>query len=144
MDPLLRILIVDDIANMVFSQMKAEGLNELNELLKDAKCRTVIFFTSSKDDGKSWCPDCVQVEPIIEKVIKEISSSDDADLNLTFIECSIGPRTYWKDQTNAFRTDGRFKLKEIPTLLDYSNKAKRLSGEQCANELLVKELFLED
>lgn len=45
---------------MVLNQKKAEGLNELNELLKDAKCRTVILFTGSKDNGKSWCPDCVK------------------------------------------------------------------------------------
>ncbi|CAG9532821.1 unnamed protein product [Cercopithifilaria johnstoni] len=129
---------------MIFNQKKVEGFNELNELLKDVKCRAVILFTGSKDNGKSWCPDCVRAEPVIEKVIEEIISSNDMDTDFTFIECHVGLRTYWKDQTNPFRTDQRFKLKEIPTLLDYSNKALKLSGEQCANELLVKELFLED
>ncbi|KAL4003320.1 hypothetical protein ACH3XW_7120 [Acanthocheilonema viteae] len=128
----------------MFTRKKVEGLNELDELLKDVKCRAVILFTGSKDDGKSWCPDCVRAEPIIEKVIEEIVSSGDTDTDFAFIECGVGLRTDWKDQTNAFRTDERFKLKEIPTLLDYNNKVKRLSGEQCANELLVKELFLED
>nr|CDP93250.1 Bm9224 [Brugia malayi] len=102
---------------MTFNRKKVEGLNELNTLLKDLKCRTVILFSGSKDGGKSWCPDCVQAEPVIEKVIEQIVSSNDTDIDLTFIECAVGPRTW---------------------------QAKRLSGEQCANELLVKELFLED
>uniref|UniRef100_A0A8R1XZ30 Thioredoxin domain-containing protein 17 n=1 Tax=Onchocerca volvulus TaxID=6282 RepID=A0A8R1XZ30_ONCVO len=178
---------------MVFNRKKVEGFNELNTILNEHKDRIIILFTGSKNDGKNWCPDCVQAEPIIEKVIEKIVSSDDTDL--TFIECGVGQRTEqvyffiqnnfhicgkildlsnffynymlirmkyfnyptfnmiivfnygnfsWKDQKNAFRTDERFKLKEIPTLMDYNNKAKKLSGEQCANELLVEELFLED
>ncbi|VDK67286.1 unnamed protein product [Onchocerca ochengi] len=127
---------------MVFNRKKVEGFNELNTVLNEHKDRIIILFTGSKNDGKNWCPDCVQAEPIIEKVIEKIVSSDDTDL--TFIECGVGQRTDWKDQKNAFRTDERFKLKEIPTLMDYNNKAKKLSGEQCANELLVEELFLED
>ncbi|EFO25667.1 hypothetical protein LOAG_02819 [Loa loa] len=78
---------------MVFNRKKTEGLNELNTLLNGLKCRTVILFTGSKDDGKSWCPDCVRAEPIIEKVIEEIVSSGDLDTDFTFIECSVGSRT---------------------------------------------------
>ncbi|MCP9258310.1 hypothetical protein DINM_002810 [Dirofilaria immitis] len=57
----------------------------------DLKGHIVILFTGSKDDGKSWCPDCIQAAPIIEKVIKEIASSDDTE-DLTFVECGVGKR----------------------------------------------------
>ncbi|VDM19749.1 unnamed protein product [Wuchereria bancrofti] len=113
---------------MTFNRKRVEGLNELNTLLKDLKCRAVILFSGSKDDGKSWCPDCVQAELIIEKVIEQIVSSDDTEMDLTFIECAVGPRTW----------------QVYPPLLTPLITAKRLSGGQCANELLVKELFLED
>uniref|UniRef100_A0A0R3RUL1 Thioredoxin domain-containing protein 17 n=1 Tax=Elaeophora elaphi TaxID=1147741 RepID=A0A0R3RUL1_9BILA len=114
---------------MSLDRRKVEGFDELNELLKDIKCRAVILFSGSKENGQSWCPDCVQAEPIIEKVIEEIVSSGDIDENFAFVECGVGLRTYydnfsWKDLTNAFRVDERFKVKEIPTLLDYSNKVK--------------------
>uniref|UniRef100_A0A915PWK4 Thioredoxin domain-containing protein 17 n=1 Tax=Setaria digitata TaxID=48799 RepID=A0A915PWK4_9BILA len=71
---------------------KVEGINELNALLSNIKNRAIILFTSSKEDGKSWCPDCVKAEPVIEEVIKDVISCGGTD-SLTFIECAVGQRT---------------------------------------------------
>ncbi|VDN44436.1 unnamed protein product [Gongylonema pulchrum] len=76
---------------MVLGKKKVDGFNELNATLKEVKGRTVILFTGSKDGEKSWCPDCVVAEPVIEKVVAEIASSGDG-LELTFIECTVGMR----------------------------------------------------
>ncbi|VDN01406.1 unnamed protein product [Thelazia callipaeda] len=127
---------------MVFTRRTVEGYDALNAMLKQTKDRVIILFSGSKDGNKSWCPDCVQAESVIEKIISEMAHSN--DLDLTFVECTVGFRSYWKSQTNPFRIDERFKLTEIPTLMDYNNKAKKLSGQQCAEERLVHELFLEE
>lgn len=45
---------------MIINRKKAEGLNELNNLLKDVKSRTVVLFTGSTSDGQNWCSDCIK------------------------------------------------------------------------------------
>uniref|UniRef100_A0A0M3HPT3 Thioredoxin domain-containing protein 17 n=1 Tax=Ascaris lumbricoides TaxID=6252 RepID=A0A0M3HPT3_ASCLU len=113
---------------MVFEKVAVEGYEALKKAIEGSKTRTVILFTGSKDSGKSWCPDCVAAEPVIAKVIGELSGSNFAnEHDIRFIECSVGPREYWKDAKNPFRTDDHFKLSCIPTLIEYG--VKRSPGD---------------
>ena len=61
----------------------------------------------------------------------------------TFITVYVGEKAEWKDKQNVFRTDKRFLVTGVPTLLQY-NTQKRLVEPQCANSNLVKMLFEED
>ncbi|VDM42139.1 unnamed protein product [Toxocara canis] len=110
---------------MVLEKIALEGYDALKKVLEGSKTRTVILFTGSKDSasGRSWCPDCVQAEPVIGKVIHELSTSSFAEQNnMRYIECSVGPREYWKDPKNSFRIDEKLKISCIPTLLEYGVK----------------------
>lgn len=127
---------------MVLKKKEVNGFDELTATLENLEGRIIIYFIGTREDGKSWCPDCVKAEPAVEKAIAECSGP--CDKEIVFVECNVGFKDYWKDQTNPFRIDERFKLTEIPTLIEFGDKVKKLSGDQCANEALVKELFLED
>ncbi|KAL7638618.1 UNVERIFIED_CONTAM: hypothetical protein RMT77_011190 [Armadillidium vulgare] len=110
---------------------------EKAEALKSTGKPTYVLFSGSKDPatGKSWCPDCVVADPVINSVLDKLESED-----VNFLYVSVGPRTFWKDQSNPFRTDLRTKLKSVPTLFKYGS-SKRLEESQCSNQDLVEMLF---
>lgn len=115
-------------------------LNELKLYLSsiNASKRVFILFTAPKDEsGNSWCPDCNVADPVLKANLKNLSSDSE------FLTCYVGERTSWKNQDNEFRKDPEFKLKCIPTLVQWKTN-KVLLEDQCANDDVVKMLFEED
>ncbi|XP_013778749.1 thioredoxin domain-containing protein 17-like [Limulus polyphemus] len=110
-------------------------MKELDQLGDDQSI--FILFTGSKSsDGKSWCPDCVLAEPVIEEALKF------ADEEVVFIVCEVGSRAYWKNIQNDFRMDDRLKIKCVPTLMKWRTQ-KRLEEAQCQDSNMLK-MLLED
>ncbi|KAK6053416.1 hypothetical protein COOONC_09079 [Cooperia oncophora] len=121
-------------------EITVNGYEEVKDALSSADGRVFILFTGSKVDGKSWCPDCVAAEPVIESVV---NSEDAKSLGATFITCFVGAREYWKDPNCPFRTDPKFKLTCVPTLIEWDKKHKRLTENQLTNKDMIKDLFFE-
>ena len=84
--------------------------------------------------GKSWCPDCVTAEPVIEKCFKD--TGDD----VTLLYVAVGQRDFWKKQDNPFRTHEKLRLKGVPTLMKWGGPQK-LVEEELFNEDLIQMLF---
>ena len=59
-------------------QFTIDNSQKLDDLIKENEDKKVIllFTGTKKSDGKSWCPDCVVADPVIESVVKEILDSD--------------------------------------------------------------------
>ncbi|XP_077288874.1 thioredoxin domain-containing protein 17-like [Arctopsyche grandis] len=97
----------------------------------------IFLFTGSiLENGQSWCPDCVEADPVIEAALKNASE----DVN--FVKITVGNREVWKDSNCPFRKDSRTKLMVIPTLIRWKGPQK-LEGEKCAKEELVEMMFQE-
>jgi len=82
-------------------EVTVSGVEEFEDELKKFNKNDTLFvlFTGSPgSDGKSWCPDCVAAEPVID------SSKSYIPDNATFIVCHVGDRSYWKDSSNPFKT----------------------------------------
>lgn len=121
-------------------QVEVEGYEnfcqKITELEKNGK--VIVMFAGSLDDtGKSWCPDCVVAEPVVESVIK-VSKED-----FYFLVVRVGARNEWKAPDCPFRKDKRTLLKSIPTLLEWGQQ-KRLEESECAKQDLVEMLLEED
>ncbi|MCL4131217.1 UNVERIFIED_CONTAM: hypothetical protein GTU68_053937 [Idotea baltica] len=114
-----------------------EAFVEKIESLKSSGKTTFVLFSGSKDatSGKSWCPDCVVASPVINAGLDKIASKDS-----NYLYVSVGPRSFWKDSNNPFRTDSRTKLKSVPTLMKYGSP-QRLEEGQCAKANMVEMLF---
>ncbi|XP_045445356.1 thioredoxin domain-containing protein 17-like [Melitaea cinxia] len=98
----------------------------------------VFYFSGSKlPDGNSWCPDCVEAEPIVKAYLSELNK------NIIFVYVDVGEREYWKDRACPFRTDSRSKLMVIPTLIKWGS-VQRLEGSQCGQRDLLQMLFEDD
>jgi thiol-disulfide isomerase/thioredoxin len=67
-----------------------------------------LIVYASLVDGKSWCPDCRQAEPVFNKVFE---SKPDA-VRIVY----AGQRAEWKDPTNPWR-QAPFSVKGVPTLI---------------------------
>ncbi|XP_041377040.1 thioredoxin domain-containing protein 17-like [Gigantopelta aegis] len=118
-------------------KINIEGHDAYCKALEEHKGKTLFALFCGNEDpatGKSWCPDCVVAEPVVERNLKHVP--DDAVL----IHCSVGDRPYWKDQNNAFRTDPKLKLKSVPTLMKVGTP-QRLEEEQCTKDDLIQMLF---
>ncbi|XP_077995571.1 thioredoxin domain-containing protein 17-like [Glandiceps talaboti] len=121
-------------------KVSVEGLDAYLEKVEEYKNKPCVYayFSGSKgEDGKSWCPDCVAAEPVVEKHLPE--APEDA----VFIYCSVGGRAFWKDPNNRFRTHPELQLKGVPTLLQV-NTPKRLVEGNLMKDDLVKMFFEED
>lgn len=120
---------------------EVNGIEEFNskyDSLKSSKKSIIAMFSGGKDPatGKSWCPDCVVAQPIVDSVVA--SASD----QFIYIYCSVGGRDFWKDKNCIFRTDPRLRLKSVPTLLKMGTP-QRLEEEQCADKSIVEMMFEE-
>nr|ADD38068.1 Thioredoxin domain-containing protein 17 [Lepeophtheirus salmonis] len=94
-----------------------------------------VLFTGSIDpsSGKSWCPDCVVAEPIVDSVMKDKTE-------VHFLRVFVGPRDFWKDPQCPFRTNPDTRLKSIPTLIIWKSQSK-LDGYDITDPNLIAMLF---
>merc|ERR1740123_1005448 len=99
--------------------------DELNGLLKASKSeRIFLLFCGNIVGGKSWCPDCVRAKPVIESNLKYLKKED------TMITVYVGEMAAWRNKHNVFRTDERFKVTGVPTLMRLGS-VQRLVEPQC-------------
>ncbi|KAL0842383.1 hypothetical protein ABMA28_014503 [Loxostege sticticalis] len=97
-----------------------------------------FFFSGSKlASGSSWCPDCVEAEPIVKAYLGELQKS------VIFVYVDVGDRDYWKDKACPFRTDSRTRLMVIPTIIKWKG-VQRLEGSQCNKRDLLQMMFEEE
>ncbi|XP_004594931.1 thioredoxin domain-containing protein 17 [Ochotona princeps] len=117
--------------------VRVSGFEEFNRAVEEHKDKTVFaYFSGSKDaEGKSWCPDCVKAEPVVQEALKH------ATKGCVFIYCQVGDRPYWKDPNNEFRK--KLKITAVPTLLKYGTPQKLVESE-CLEASLVEMLLSED
>ncbi|XP_062613828.1 thioredoxin domain-containing protein 17-like [Saccostrea cucullata] len=120
-------------------EIHVEGLEAYKKAVSENQGKTIfaLFSGSTDADGNSWCPDCVTADPVVKRNLKH--AGDDA----VFIHCGVGDRTFWKDQSNAFRKEPGLELRSVPTLLRVGQK-QRLEEGQCAKDDLVQMLFSDE
>ncbi|XP_030568378.1 thioredoxin domain-containing protein 17 isoform X1 [Drosophila novamexicana] len=119
-----------------------QGFKQLEDALKvHAKnnCLIYMYFFGEKDSkGRSWCPDCVAVEELVETALRE-----NAHPNSLIYTVDVGSRDAWKDRSdnNKFRLPP-YSLSVIPSLLRW-NSAERLEGDQLLKPALLELFFNE-
>ncbi|XP_003469685.1 thioredoxin domain-containing protein 17 isoform X1 [Cavia porcellus] len=120
-----------------YVEVSVSGFEEFNRAVAEHPGKTIFaYFSGSKDaGGKSWCPDCVQAEPVVREGLKHVSEG------CVFIYCQVGEKSDWKDPNNDFRK--KLKITAVPTLLKYGTPQKLVESE-CLQENLVEMLFSED
>jgi len=118
-----------------------EGYEELKTALNglnDGDKPVFVLLCGSKDaSGNSWCPDCVTADPIVHESAREKLKDG------LLLCCQVGPREFWKDAKNPFRTDPKLKVTAVPTLIAW-DKGNRLVEEQLFRRDLVDMLFEDD
>ncbi|KAL0122381.1 hypothetical protein PUN28_007243 [Cardiocondyla obscurior] len=115
-----------------------EGFLEYVDEPKDT-APIYILYTGTKlpGTGKSWCPDCVEAEPFIEK------GFETAPEGTLLVISEVGDRAFWKDPNCPFRTSPITKLKVLPTLAKYGTQ-KRLEGDQLLQSELIDMLLTDE
>ncbi|XP_063822005.1 thioredoxin domain-containing protein 17-like [Ostrinia nubilalis] len=123
------------------SYVEIKGFDDFSKYTEniDPKGPPVFFFFSGAKlpSGNSWCPDCVEAEPIVKSYLGELQKS------VTFVYVDVGDRDYWKDKACPFRTDSRTRLMVIPTIIKWKG-VQRLEGSQCNKRDLLQMMFEEE
>jgi thiol-disulfide isomerase/thioredoxin len=85
--------------------------------------------------GKSWCPDCVAAEPLIEQALSELSP------NYVLLECPVVKEDYRKSDY-LYRVDPVIQLKCVPTFIKWAEDgpADSLNDSDSQNMDLVRKL----
>lgn len=63
------------------------------------------------------CSDCVRAEPVIYKKLEALSG------DVALLRVYVGDRPTWRNPQNPWRTDPRFKLTGVPTLIRWEDDA---------------------
>merc|ERR1712156_168928 len=130
-------------SNLAFKMLQkhaVEGFDDFKakaeELSKEDVPLYVYFSGSKTSDGKSWCPDCVTAQPVVEATLeKELKEP------ANYFYVGVGDRTFWKDPNCIFRTNALTKLKSVPTLFKWGAAGNRLEEEKCAKPDFITMLF---
>jgi len=97
-----------------------------------------ILFTGNKDPrtNKSWCPDCVTAEPIIDAAFQMLD-------HCTVLECLVEREDYKGKPQHPYRVHPKIKLKAIPTLVHWGKVSARavLVEDQCCDPSLVNDFI---
>uniref|UniRef100_A0A8C7KDS9 Thioredoxin domain-containing protein 17 n=1 Tax=Oncorhynchus kisutch TaxID=8019 RepID=A0A8C7KDS9_ONCKI len=119
------------------SEVKVHGYDEFCKAVSERKGKDIFaYFSGDKDaQGMSWCPDCVEAEPVVRGEMSHLPEGS------VFIYCQVGERPYWKDPNNKFKKT--LKLSGVPTLIRYGTPQK-LVEEECFKADLVRMMFTED
>jgi thiol-disulfide isomerase/thioredoxin len=88
--------------------------------------------------GKSWCPDCVDADPLIHKAAQEAG--------VDLFELPVGTREQYKNNpTHPARVNAKLKLTAIPTLIEFHKDGytpgSRLVEDECKDPERLKNLF---
>eukprot|EP00761_Pharyngomonas_kirbyi_P004215 gb/GECH01004219.1/.p1 GENE.gb/GECH01004219.1/~~gb/GECH01004219.1/.p1 ORF type:complete len:128 (+),score=37.06 gb/GECH01004219.1/:1-384(+) len=112
--------------------------NELADIKNKSPDKKIFIYVFAEHvDGKSWCPDCVVSDPIINEQFNK--QKDSAIL----IECPV-VRNEWKGEPNhPFKTHEQLKITALPTLLRWVNNevTHRLVEGECHEENDVEKLM---
>uniref|UniRef100_A0A6B2E8J9 Thioredoxin domain-containing protein 17 n=1 Tax=Phlebotomus kandelakii TaxID=1109342 RepID=A0A6B2E8J9_9DIPT len=121
-------------------EVKLQGyenfIDYVNKL--DAKGENVnVYFSGSKVDGVSWCPDCNEAEPHVRKALHLAPEKS------YFLYVDIGERPFWKDPKCPFRTDKNIHISVLPSFIRWKGPQRLVGVEQISKEDLL-EMFLTD
>ena len=96
-----------------------------------AKPSLSVIFTGDIDPatGKSWCPDCVAADPVIDLFLED-------QKNNTVLVCLVKREGYKGNPDHPYRTHPLIKLQSIPTLIQFKNgkEVGRCVERECRNE----------
>lgn len=78
-------------------KLSVDSHDTLIRVIDDNKyefAKITLLFTGSKlEDGTSWCPDCNEAEPVIEKCLTQYEVDEPVEAQKTlFIIISVGIR----------------------------------------------------
>ncbi|KAG5720541.1 hypothetical protein E4T56_gene2570 [Termitomyces sp. T112] len=79
------------------------------QVVKDAIGEEYIIFYSSIMDGKMWCPDCRDVEILVNRTFCGENSP-------SALIVYVGDRAEWRIPSNPFR-GGAWKVTSVPTII---------------------------
>ena len=88
--------------------------------------------------GKSWCPDCVTAQPVVESTLEK-----EVKVPTNYLYVGVGDRSFWKDQSCIFRTSPLTKLKSVPTLFKWGCMENRLEEDKLFKPDMIT-MLLED
>lgn len=80
----------------------------------DPPLSLLVLFEASDDPGtqKSWCSDCAESKPIIDKVLEDFKFNE----QLALLVVKVGNRDEWKSNDNPFRNHD-LRITNVPTLV---------------------------
>ncbi|KAM6498688.1 Eukaryotic protein of unknown function (DUF953) domain containing protein [Amanita muscaria] len=84
-----------------------------------------IVFYSSIVDGHMWCPDCRDVDQLIQDTFKSEGSP-------SALIVYVGDRTQWKSPSNIYRAEP-WNIQSIPTIVKLKNGSQE--GRLILNEI---------
>ncbi|KAJ3333554.1 hypothetical protein HDU76_006861 [Blyttiomyces sp. JEL0837] len=115
-----------------------EFKSSLETILRDAKGRVFLYLRANNDPatGQSWCPDCRNADPLIQKTIGTIAEA-------TLVYVAVGDKPTWKNADNFYRKDELLRAFCVPTLYEISKDGsilKRLDDPDAQNETKLRAL----
>jgi hypothetical protein len=85
----------------------------LQQNIDATKLYVLVVGENVPETGKSWCPDCVKADPLIQKALSN-------DPEVTLLECPVPRSTYKGNPNHPYRTHKQIQLQGVPTLIRWT------------------------
>ncbi|KAL0480896.1 thioredoxin domain-containing protein [Acrasis kona] len=100
----------------------------LKETITNNPNSTVLgYFTGAVNPAtnKSWCPDCVVSEPILNDLLEEFENNakNPSEDKIILIKCPIERAGYSGNPNHPYRKNPSIKLTGVPTLIWYQDNS---------------------
>ncbi|KAK8815104.1 hypothetical protein WA556_007138 [Blastocystis sp. ATCC 50177/Nand II] len=96
-----------------------------------AKPSLSVIFTGDIDPatGKSWCPDCVAADPILDLFLEDQQDN-------TVLVCLVKRDGYKGNPNHPYRLHPLIKLQSIPTIIQFKDgkEVGRCVEKECRDE----------
>lgn len=114
-----------------------DALSTAVTLSNDSAKPLFILFTGKVNEatGKSWCPDCVNADPVIEESLSKLATG------CNLLVCIVDREEY-RQPTYPYRVNSSINLKCVPTLHKWGKRGSigSLNDSQSQQQMLVDEL----
>jgi len=88
------------------------------QLVKRKPLFVLVMGARVADTGKSWCPDCVEAEPLIHEALSKVPDH-------ILLECPVLREEYKGNPDYPYRTHPQLKIKSVPTFIHWTQNGPR-------------------
>jgi len=116
---------------LAMSESTLHSTSDMQDVENTSADYLVFYSSIDPNSNKMWCPDCRDVESLVEQVFRQPGAP-------SALIVYVGQRSGWKDSANPFRATP-WKINSVPTIVRRNDGARLVENaitDEALNEFI--------